>query len=193
MIRSTLRRRSGLALAAAGFGLALAIAPVAAQTAQPAPAQPAPAPSAAPQPLPGTPTASHVAAARDVIQASGLARSFDFLVPQMMDQLRNAFAQTRPEIMDELTKTMLALRPEFESQREEVLQAAAKVYATYLTEAELKDISAFFKSPSGARYVNTQPPLLDQLYTELQSWNRKTSDQMLARVRAEMKKKNIEM
>lgn len=184
-----LRRRGAPLLALAGLGLALALVPAAAQTAQPA----APAPSATPQPLQGTPTASHLAAAREVVIASGLARSFDFLVPQMMDQLRNAFAQTRPEIMDELTKTMLALRPEFESQREEVLQAASKVYATYLTEAELKDIAAFFKSPAGMRYVNTQPPLLDKLYNELQAWNRKTSDEMLARVRAEMKKKNIDM
>lgn len=189
MTRPSQSRRGAPVLALAGLALALVLSPAAAQTAQPA----APAPSAAPQPLPGTPTASHLAAAREVVMASGLSRSFDFLVPQMMDQLRNAFAQTRPEIMDELTKTMLALRPEFESQREEVVQAAAKVYATYLTEAELKDIATFFKSPSGLRYVNTQPPLLDQLYNELQTWNRKTSDVMLARVRAEMKKKNIDM
>jgi hypothetical protein len=131
--------------------------------------------------------------AKEVIAASGLGRNFDFLVPQMMDQLRNAFAQTRPEIVDELTKTMLALKPEFDAQREEVLTSAATVYATYLTEPELKEIAAFFKSPAGARYVSTQPPLLDKLYSEMQAWSRRTSDNMLARVRAEMKKKNIEM
>jgi hypothetical protein len=95
--------------------------------------------------------------------------------------------------MDELTKTLLALRPEFEAQRDEVLMAASRVYASYLTEAELKEIAAFFKSPAGARYVSTQPPLLDKLYAEMQAWTRKVSDTMLARTRAEMKKKNIEM
>lgn len=185
--RAVLRRRGSSLLGLAALGLALAVAPAAAQNAQPA----APAPTV--QPLAGTPSASHLAAARDVVTASGLSRSFDFLVPQMMEQLRNVFAQTRPEITDELTKTLLALRPEFESQREEVLQAAAKVYATYLTEAELKEIGTFFKSPAGLRYVNTQPIVLEQLYNELQAWNRKTSDLMLARVRAEMKKKNIDM
>jgi hypothetical protein len=88
---------------------------------------------------------------------------------------------------------MLALKPEFDAKRDEVWNAAATVYATYLTEAELKDIAAFFKSPAGVRYVTTQAPLLDKLYSEMQAWTRRVSDTMLARVRAEMKKKNIEM
>jgi uncharacterized protein len=184
MIRTALRRLP----AYAALGLALAAAPALAQTA--APAAPAPAAPAAPAPAP---TASQLAAAKEVIMASGLGRNFDFLVPQLMDQLRNAFAQTRPEIMDELTKTLLALRPEFEQQKDVVLNAAAGAYASALTEAELKDIAAFFKSPAGVRYVATQAQVMDKLYAEMQTWSRAMSDMMLARTRQEMKKKNIEM
>ncbi|MFO1149150.1 MAG: DUF2059 domain-containing protein [Alsobacter sp.] len=184
MIRTSFRRLPILA----AFGLSLAAGPALAQ--QAAPAAPAPAAPAAPAPAP---TASHLAVAKEVINASGLGRNFDFLVPQLMDQLRNAFAQTRPEIMDELTKTLVALKPEFDQQKEVVMNAAATAYASALSEAELKDIAAFFKSPAGVRYVTTQPQVLDKLYAEMQTWSRSMSDLMLARTRQEMKKKNIDM
>jgi hypothetical protein len=181
MIRMSFRRLASFA----ALGLALAATPALAQ--QAAPAAPAPAAPAA------APTASQLAVAKEVINASGLGRNFDFLVPQLMDQLRNAFAQTRPEIMDELTKTLLALRPEFEQQKDAVMNAAAAAYASALTEAELKDIAAFFKSPAGVRYVATQPQVMDKLYAEMQTWSRSMSDLMLTRTRQEMKKKNIDM
>lgn len=183
MIRSTFRRLPALAVLA----LALSGAAARAQTAQPA--VPAPAAPAAPQ----TFAPSHLAVAREVVVGSGLGRNFEFLVPQLMDQLRNTFAQTRPEIMDELTKTLLALRPEFEQQKDALLDAAARAYAGAITEAELKDIATFFKSPSGVRYVTTQARVMDKLYTDMQAWTRAMSDLMLARTRAEMKKKNIDM
>jgi hypothetical protein len=193
MIRKTFRRLPALA----ALGLLLSGGAVLAQTAQPAAPAPAPAAPAAPAPAapaaPQTFTPSHLAVARDVVVASGLGRNFEFLVPQLMDQLRNTFAQTRPEIIDELTKTLLALRPEFEQQKDAVLDAASRAYASVLTEAELKDIAAFFKSPAGVRYVATQSQVMDRLYADMQARTRVMSDMMLSRTRAEMKKKNIEM
>ena len=167
--------------------LALSAAPALAQ--QAAPAAPAPAAPAAP----AQPTASHLAIAKDVIQLSGLGRSFEFVVPQFMDQLRQTFATTRPEIMTELTNTLTQLRPEFAAQKNDLLNAASRIFASRMTEAELNQVATFFRSPAGQRYVAAQPQMMDDLFQEMQAWSRRLSDLMMTRTRAEMKKKNIDM
>ncbi len=153
----------------------------------PAPAAPAPAAPAAP-----APSAAHVAIAKEVVQLSGLSRSFDFVVPQFSEQLRQSFSVTRPEIMKDLTQALQDLRPEFESQREDILNAAARIFAGRMSEADLKEVAAFFKSPAGQRYVAAQPGFMDDFFGEMQAWSRRLSEFMMVRVRAELKKKNIE-
>ena len=84
------------------------------------------------------------------------------------------------------------LRPEFEAQREELMNAAGRVFASRLDEADLKEISAFFKTPAGGRYVSAQPKVMEDLFGEMQAWSRRLSEFMMTRVRAELKKKNID-
>lgn len=172
-------------LAIACLAIALSAAPALAQT--------APAPAAPAAPAPAQPTASHLAVAKDVVQLSGLSRSFEFVVPQFMDQLRQTFATTRPEIMTELTNTLTQLRPEFEAQKNDLLNAASRIFAGRMTEAELKEVATFFRSPAGQRYVAAQPQMMDDLFQEMQAWSRRLSELMMTRTRAEMKKKNIDM
>jgi hypothetical protein len=171
---------------AVGFASSLQ-APVMAQQ-QAAPAQAAPA-QAAPAQIP----ASHLAAAREVIMSSGMNRGFDTLIPQYMEQLKATFSTTRPEIANDITQTLNELRPEFEKQREDIINTTARLYAQALSEPDLKEIAAFFKSPAGTRYVSAQPRVLDGLFVEMQAWSRRLSEYMLTRVRAELKKKNIDL
>ncbi len=94
--------------------------------------------------------------------------------------------------MKDLGQTLQDLRPEFEAQREELMNAAARVFAARLDEADLKEISTFFKSPAGGRYVSAQPKVMEDLFGEMQAWSRRLSEFMMTRVRAELKKKNID-
>lgn len=183
LIHATILRRAAPALC-----VALAIAgasPVLAQqqTAPAAPAQPA-APPISP---------SHLAVARELVVSSGMSRGFDALIPQFMEQLKATFAASRPEIAKDLADTLTQLKPEFDQKREEIIDAAARLYAQALSEEDLKNIAAFFKSQSGTRYVQSQPRVLDGLFGAMQTWSRSLSEFMLTRVRAELKKKNIDL
>jgi len=180
MSHSILRRRTAFAAAFAA-GLALA-GPVLGQTAAPAPAAPA-APPVSPAAL---------AAARDVVIGSGLSRSFETYVPQYMDQLKRSILTTRPEIGKELTEVMEALKTEFESQKEEMISITARIYAQRMAEADLRESAAFFRTPAGQRYVQAQPLVLDDLFSQMQVWTQRLSEMMVGRVRTELKKKNVE-
>jgi len=169
------------------FGLSLIAAwPATAQDAPAAPpASPAPASPAAPAPI--TPT--QLAAARALVIASGMARSFTVIIPQFVNQIGGSLTETRPELTEDLKAVFAALAPEFIKQADEMTDIAAQIFAKHMSEADLKAAVAFFNSPSGEQYVAAQPPILTDIVTAMQGWQGKVSTNMMARVREEMKKK----
>lgn len=175
-----------------GLILAAALIPQGA-LAQPAPkpgAKPAPAQTPAAQ----TPTFSpgHLALAREVMLSSGIARSFDSVVPTFGQQIKQA-SITRPELTKDLDEVLKALDPEMELQKQQMIESAARIYAQRLTEPELKEIAAFFRSPAGKRYVETQPQVLDEMVQAMQTWTSDLSEYVMVRVRAEMGKRGHQL
>ena len=170
--------RSASLFAATSFALLLlGGAALAQQAAQPAAAQP---------------TAAQLAAAREVAIGSGMTRSFDAIAEPMLDQLQQMDV-IRPEIKKDLAQVVEMLRPEVEQQKQKMINIAASAFAAQMTEAELKDVAAFFKSPSGVKYVQTQPAILDDIVRELATWTQNLSEYILIRARAEMGKRGHQL
>ena len=138
------------------------------------------------------PSAAHLAVARDVALGSGMTRSFDSITDQMLGQLTQMNV-VRPEIRQDLEQVVEALKPEMEQQKQLMLTAAARVFTQRMTEAELKDVTTFFKSPSGLKYVQAQPVILDDIVKEIATWTQNVSEYILIRARAEMKKRGHEL
>ncbi|KMO15238.1 hypothetical protein SQ03_17585 [Methylobacterium platani JCM 14648] len=155
----------------------------------PASAQPKPAaPAASKDPI--TPT--HLALAKEVMLSSGIARSFDSILPAFGEQIKQA-AVTRPELTKDLADVIEKLQPELELQKQRIIDTASRIYANKLTEAELRDIATFFRSPAGKRYVETQPQVLDDMVQAMQTWTQEVSEYMMVRVRAEMGKRGHQL
>ncbi|GJD64243.1 DUF2059 domain-containing protein [Methylobacterium frigidaeris] len=150
----------------------------------------APAAPAAPQPAAITP--SHLALAKEVMLSSGIARSFDSILPAFGEQIKQA-AVTRPELTKDLAEVIEKMQPELELQKQRIIDTASRIYANKLTEAELRDIATFFRSASGKRYVETQPQVLDDMVQAMQTWTQEVSEYMMVRVRAEMGKRGHQL
>ncbi|QRE72843.1 DUF2059 domain-containing protein [Methylobacterium aquaticum] len=176
-------RRPRLLLA--GLLAASVCSPALAQTKPAAPAAPTAAQQAAITP-------SHLALAKEVMLSSGIARSFDSILPAFGEQIKQA-AVTRPELTKDLNEVLEKMQPELELQKQRIIDTASRIYANKLTEAELRDIATFFRSPSGKRYVETQPQVLDDMVQAMQTWTQEVSEYMMVRVRAEMGKRGHQL
>lgn len=135
------------------------------------------------------PTPAALDAARIIIVASGLSRSFDIVVPQAFGELERSVVTTRPELKDSLHATLLAIEPEFIKGEQDLLDNAAVVLTRRMTEQELKDTAAFFQSASGKKYVDSQAQAFGEIMGLARAWSGKLSTEVLARAREEMKKK----
>jgi len=138
------------------------------------------------------PSPSHLALAREVAISSGMTRSFDAMVEPFLEQLQQMNV-TRPEIREDLTKVVAQIRPELEQQKLKMIDNAAKAFASRLSEAELKEISAFYKSAAGAKYVQVQPGILDDVVRDLATWTQQTAQFVMSRAREEMGKRGHQL
>ncbi|KPF72930.1 hypothetical protein IP69_01400 [Bosea sp. AAP35] len=169
--------------AGAAVSLALLCAmPAQSQTA-PQPAQPA---------QPDIPQ-SYLEAGRDVVILSGLAESFEAIYLEFRERVTQTVATTRPEVRKDMDEIIAALRPEAEKKRQEIIASAAYIFARRMSEADLKEVAAFFKSPVGQRYNAMRPRAIDEIFALLQPWSLQTSNFLFDRFSEEMRKRGHQM
>ena len=127
--------------------------------------------------------------ARDVVIASGATRAFEGVIPSILGQSLNVFVQQNPDLTKDLTETVKGMAPDFEKRISEIIDIVANVYATRFSDAELKDILAFYRSASGKKLVAQLPNVLEESFVKTQEWSAKISEQIVIRLRADMKKR----
>jgi hypothetical protein len=160
------------------FNRGLAALVLAAALVGPAAAQQAPAPSP-----------ELTALAREVVIGSGMSSSFDAVPISVAVSFKNTTTLTRPETAKDFDAVIAELQPFFSSKRSEMIDIATKIVLEKFTEPELKEINAFFQSPVGRKYVQTQPVLLDSVVDAMVTWGQEMEAALLAKIREEMKKK----
>jgi hypothetical protein len=132
---------------------------------------------------------SHLALAREFVEVSGGAATFEGVIPGIIDQIRGGIGATNPDLLGPLGEIATQLRTEFAPRRSQVIDIVAQAYARRFTEAEMRDIVAFFKSPSGQKFVRTQPEVLRDSFGIANEWATKLSEELQARMRAELRRR----
>jgi hypothetical protein len=192
-VRSSAKLLRVLVVPVSALVLAATLAPALAEQRKGAASAAAVAPPVASSVTPSAASPAQIALARAVIVDSGIASSFQLIIPQYLEQIALSATRTRPDIVADLNLVLAAIRPEFDKKVDEMIDSAAQLYAQRLTQKELEDISAFFKSASGRKYVGSQPYLMNDMFVAMQAWSQKISVDMTSRVREEMRKKGHEL
>lgn len=135
------------------------------------------------------PSAAAMALANQIITLKGAGKLFEPLIPGVIEQGKNMLLQQNPALQKDLNEVTAKLRSELAPRQVEVMAEVSRAYASHFTEAELKDILAFYKSPVGNKMIEEEPKALDQSMQYAQDWAIKFSDEALNKIRAEMKKK----
>jgi hypothetical protein len=150
-------------------------------------AQPAPAAPAA------QPSANAIALARELITLQGGATLYESVVPGVIEQVKNLFMQTNPMLQKDLNDTAAKLRTDLQPRSAELMNQVATLYASRFTEQELKDVVAFYKTPLGKKMTEEEPKVIDQSMSLAQNWGNKLSEEVIALMRVEMKKKGKDL
>jgi uncharacterized protein len=139
------------------------------------------------------PSATALATAKELITAKGATAIFDPVVVGVIEQAKSVLLRTNPMLSKDLNEVANKLRGDYAPRSVEILNDTARIYATRFTEQELKDVLAFYKSPLGQKLLAEEPRILDEGMRNAQTWANKLSEEVIGRIRVEMKKRGHEI
>lgn len=132
-----------------------------------------------------------LAAARELLDVSGSAKQFDTVMPLMLEQMKGLFLQMAPQHSKEIGEAMDLMGQRFNSRKFELMDQIVKIYAETMSSADMAEISKFFKSEVGARFVKAQPELLEKSMRAGQNWGRQIGTEIEKEMREELKKRGV--
>ena len=139
------------------------------------------------------PSPAALAAAKELVTLKGGAAMFDPLIPGVIESAKNQLVPTNPQLTKPLNDVATQLHKEYAAKRAELLDLVAQTYAKHFTEPELKDIVAFYKTPSGKKMIAQEPAAIKETLDAAQVWANQLSDEVIQRFRTEMQKKGFKL
>jgi hypothetical protein len=139
------------------------------------------------------PSPGALTAAKELVALKGGAVMFDPLIPGVIESAKNQLVPTNPQLGAPLNEVAVQLHKEYAAKRAELLDIIAQAYAKHFTEAELKDVVAFYKTPVGKKVIAQEPAAIQESLTAAQQWANEFSDVVLQRFRTEMQKKGYKL
>lgn len=178
------------------LALGLGVSSVVAQTPAPAPrpAAPAPRPAApAAQATPGAPSANAIALAGELLALKGGPQMFGGMIDGVIESAKESYLPNNPSLARPLNEVAVQLRKEFEPKKAELMHEVARVYARRFTEQELRELLAFYKTNLGRKVLSDEAPAVEDGFKRAQEWTSEFSDQVLIKIRTEMRKKGFDL
>lgn len=97
--------------------------------------------------------------------------------------------QNRPEVEKDFDALLPMMLEVVNARIGEYVDAMAVVYANTFTAAELREIAAFYKTPTGQKIVEKTPALTQQAITVGQAWGRSMTGDLQAKMVNELRKR----
>jgi hypothetical protein len=138
---------------------------------------------------PAAPSAASIAAAKEIMEIKGGLKMFETIVLGVIEQHKNLMLQANPLLSRDLNEVTNKLRVDLAPRRAELDADVIKIYAQSFTEQELKDLLAFYRSPLGKKLVDQEPKILDNSMGRASEWADKLAQEVVQKIRTEMRKK----
>lgn len=135
------------------------------------------------------PSAAALLTAKEIVNTTGAMTLFNPLIAGVVEQAKNLFLQQNPALSKDLNEISAKIRVDLQPRFDELRNEVAKLYATHFTEQELKDLLAFYKTPAGKKLITEQSKIADESLRFAQTWANALSDQVIAKMRDELKKR----
>jgi len=111
------------------------------------------------------------------------------LIAGVVEQAKLLFLQQNPGLSKDLNEIATQIRTDLQPRFNELTDEVARLYATNFSEQELKEVVAFYKTPAGKKLLAQQPKIIDSSMKFAQEWANRLSDQVIAKMREELKKR----
>jgi hypothetical protein len=135
------------------------------------------------------PSPDALAIARELVATSGAAENAKQMLPAIVKLIKPAIVQGRPQVEKDFDAITPLLLESFKARLGEMTEMAAVLYATNFTVAEMKDIIAFYRGPTGQKLLTKGTMITQQLMAAGQQLGGQIGRELQSRIVEELKKK----
>lgn len=133
------------------------------------------------------PTPAAIALAKEILTAKHVAAIYQDAVPGLVQRVKNTLLQSNLNYQKDLNEVAVIVAKAFNGREKEIGDEMAKIYAGEFTEAELKELAAFYRSPVGKKAIEQEPKAFDASRMFMDQWAQKIADEINGKFRAEMR------
>jgi uncharacterized protein len=135
------------------------------------------------------PSPSAIGLAKQIVELKGVAQMMNPVSRGVVEKAKTLVMQQNFMWQKDIDEITVQLHKEFDSRSDELVDTAARAYASRFTEAELKQILAFYQSPVGRKTIVQEPAVIEDTMKGAGNWADNLSVDVMNRMRAEMKKR----
>ncbi|OYU88125.1 MAG: hypothetical protein CFE29_22290 [Bradyrhizobiaceae bacterium PARB1] len=157
----------------------------------PASAQQPAAPPAERPIKPASPAA--IGYAKEILQLKNANAMYANAIPNMVQRVKDSLLSSNLNYQKDLNEVAVVVAQANAGRDKEIGEQMAKIYASDFTEAELKDLAAFYKSPLGQKLLQMEPQSISASVNYMQQWAQQFAEQVNGQFRAEMRKRGKEI
>jgi hypothetical protein len=139
------------------------------------------------------PDAARRTAARELMEAAGVAGTFEQVMPSLVQHLSESFVAVAPDKAKEIREVFSRLTVKFIDRKSELIDQIAELYAARLSAEDLAAAVAFYRSAAGARFVAAQPVVMRASMVLGQRWGERIGREIEAEARKELKRRGIDL
>ena len=135
------------------------------------------------------PSANAILIGKQIVQLKGVQQMMDPIARGVVEKVKNVIMQTNFMWAKDINEVTAQMHKEFDGRSSEMVDTAARAYASHFTEPELKQILAFYQSPVGQKMIVEEPKAIEDSMHNAAEWADNLSVDVMNRMRAEMKKR----
>ncbi len=114
------------------------------------------------------------------------------LIQTGINSMRTILSQN-PEITQEVGDAIGEVIKFYSDKKDELFDQFARIYALRFTEAELREITAFYETDAGRKLAQVNQSINEDLSSAMQIFQVNLNTEFFAKVRAELRDKGIEL
>ncbi|HUG63490.1 MAG TPA: DUF2059 domain-containing protein [Methylomirabilota bacterium] len=137
-------------------------------------------------------TDSHLAAARETIEAAKADQQFDNILIVLSDQAKTLFTRSNPSLVLEIDEVVNQVALDLAKRRPELDRELEQVWAARFTEEELKEITGFYTSPVGLKFGEMMSTIIQDSVRSASLWRDTLSSEMVTKSREELIKRGYQ-
>jgi uncharacterized protein len=129
------------------------------------------------------------AAAKELVETMRATDQLKTMMPMIMQQLKPMIVQGRPEVERDFDASLPQVIDAMSGRMGELVDAIAVIYAQNFSADELRQVSAFYRTPVGQKFLEKLPAITQQSMTVGQKFGQQLASDLRDRMIEQLRKK----